>query len=140
MSVRDGLGVWRRSRNTKRTSAGLKTFKEKIVLIEGGYDKHLDYEQIEKPIIENVSTLILLGQTEEKIEEAEKKEMKNVYKEKNNVKDIEIINVKTLEEAVQKAKEKARKEEIILFSPASASFDMFKIGRASCRERVCQYV
>ena len=43
-----------------RTIAGLNSFDEKIVLIAGGYDKHLDYEPIAKPIIDNVSKLILL--------------------------------------------------------------------------------
>ena len=41
-----------------RTIAGLNSFDEKIVLIAGGYDKHLDYAPIAKPIIENVSKLI----------------------------------------------------------------------------------
>ena len=43
-----------------RTIAGLNSFDEKIVLIAGGYDKHLDYEPLAKPIIDNVSKLILL--------------------------------------------------------------------------------
>lgn len=43
-----------------RTIAGLNSFEEKIVLIAGGYDKHLDYEPLAKPILEHVSSLILL--------------------------------------------------------------------------------
>ena len=43
-----------------RTIAGLNSFDEKIVLIAGGYDKHLDYEPLAKPIIDNVETLILV--------------------------------------------------------------------------------
>ena len=50
-----------------RTIAGLNSFDEKIVLIAGGYDKHLDYTPIAKPIIDHVSTLILLGATSKKI-------------------------------------------------------------------------
>ena len=49
-----------------RTIAGLKSFDEKIVLIAGGYDKHLDYTPIAKPIVENVSKLILMGATAKK--------------------------------------------------------------------------
>ena len=41
-----------------RTIAGLNSFDEKIVLIAGGYDKHLDYTPIAKPIVDNVSKLI----------------------------------------------------------------------------------
>ena len=88
------------------------------MLIAGGYDKHLDYEPLAEPIIQNVTTLVLLGQTAGKIETA--------VKSKAGDKKLEIINCKTLEEAVNKAHQCSKKGEIVLFSPASASFDMFK--------------
>lgn len=103
-----------------RTISGLNSYIEPIVLIAGGYDKHLDYAPIAKPIIEKVSKLILLGQTAEKIYQAVSNELDNITKK------IEIYRVQTLEEAVNKAKEVAIKGEVVLFSPASASFDMFK--------------
>ena len=86
----------------------------------GGYDKNLDYTPIAKPILEKVKTLILLGQTSGKIFEAVKNE-----EEKTNKK-IDIYMCNTLEEAVNLAKKSAKQEQIVLFSPASASFDMFK--------------
>lgn len=103
-----------------RTIAGLKAFTEEIVLIAGGYDKHLDYEPIAEPIIDNVKTLILMGQTSNKI--------LGVVQNKLNEKGMElpIYKVESLEEAVKKAKENAKPGQIVLFSPASASFDMFK--------------
>lgn len=103
-----------------RTIAGLNSFDEEIVLIAGGYDKHLDYEPIAKPILDRVKTLILLGQTSGKI--------LNAVKEKQGelgIK-IDIFKVDTLEEAVEKAKMEAKPNQVVLFSPASASFDMFK--------------
>lgn len=103
-----------------RTIAGLNSFDEKIVLIAGGYDKHLDYKPIAKPILDNVSVLILMGQTAEKIKLAVEEEMKNTNKK------IEIYHCDTLSETVNLAKKIARKGEIVLFSPASASFDMYK--------------
>lgn len=103
-----------------RTIAGLNSFDEEIVLIAGGYDKHLDYEPIAKPILRKVKILILMGQTAEKIYGAVKQEQ-----EKENKK-IEIYKVNSLEEAISKAKEKSKPNQIVLFSPASASFDMFK--------------
>ena len=103
-----------------RTIAGLKAFNEEIVLIAGGYDKHLDYTPIAKPILEKVKTLILMGQTADKIYEAVKKEAENQNKE------IEIYKCETLEETIKKANKVAKKGQIILFSPASASFDLFK--------------
>ena len=63
-----------------RTIAGLNSFDEKIVLIAGGYDKHLDYTPIAKPIVENVSALVLVGATTEKIYEAVTKELKSKIK------------------------------------------------------------
>lgn len=103
-----------------RTIAGLNSFDEKIVLIAGGYDKHLDYTPIAKPILQNVSKLILMGQTAKKIEKAVKDEA-----EMQN-KNIPIYNCETLEETVKEAKEIAEEGEVVLFSPASASFDLFK--------------
>ena len=71
-------------------------------------------------ILNKVKTLILTGQTAEKIFGAVKQK-----KEEQN-KSIDIYKVNNLEEAVQKAKEQAKPNQIILFSPASASFDSFK--------------
>ena len=103
-----------------RTIAGLNSFDEKIVLIAGGYDKHLDYTPIGKPIVDNVSKLILMGDTAEKIYDAVKNELDKQSKT------MPIYRCSTLEEVAQKAKEIAEQGEIVLFSPASASFDMFK--------------
>ncbi len=103
-----------------RTIAGLKSFDENIVLIAGGYDKHLDYTPIAKTIVENVGSLILLGQTANKIYSAV------TYELKFSDKELPIYKVNTLEEAVEKANEISKKGDVVLFSPASASFDMFK--------------
>ena len=103
-----------------RTIAGLNSFEEKIVLIAGGYDKHLDYTPIAKPIIEHVGTLILLGATSKKIFSAVNAEL-----EAQN-KTMDIYQCENLEQTVETAYKVAKKGEIVLFSPASASFDMFK--------------
>jgi len=103
-----------------RTIAGLKSFNENIVLIAGGYDKHLDYEPIAKPILEKVSSLILMGQTSEKINTVVLEEINNSNKQ------IKIVKVDNLEEAVNIASKMSTEGDIVLFSPASASFDMFK--------------
>ncbi len=103
-----------------RTIAGLNSFDEEIVLIAGGYDKHLDYKPLAKPIINKVSKLILLGQTSDKIYQ----EVTKLLSIEN--KKLDIFRTTTLEEAINKAKEVSKKGDIVLFSPASASFDMFK--------------
>lgn len=101
-----------------RTIAGLQAFDESIVLIAGGYDKHLDYKPLAKPILEKVSNLILMGQTANKIYT----EVDKIRGEKN----LNIYKCDTLQEAVEVAKAVAKPHEVVLFSPASASFDMFK--------------
>jgi len=108
------------SSSPTRTIAGLNSFDEEIVLIAGGYDKNLDYTPIAKPIVEKVSNLILLGQTSSKIHNAVKNEL-----EKQNKK-LDIHLCTSLEETVDIAKKVAKSGQIVLFSPASASFDMFK--------------
>ena len=108
------------SSSPTRTIAGLNAFDEEIVLIAGGYDKNLDYTPIAKPIVDKVKTLILIGQTSGKIFEAVKEEL-----EKQN-KTLNIYMCKTLEETVNLAKKHSKPSQIVLFSPASASFDMFK--------------
>jgi len=60
-----------------RTIAGLNSFEEDIVLIAGGYDKHLDYEPLAKPIVDKVSKLILLGDTSAKINAVVERELKH---------------------------------------------------------------
>ncbi len=108
------------SSSPTRTISGLNAFEEKITLIAGGYDKNLDYEPIAKPIIDNVSNLILMGQTSGKIFEAVKQELENENKE------LPIYMCNSLEETVKLAEKVTKPGEIVLFSPASASFDMFK--------------
>lgn len=103
-----------------RTIAGLNSFNEKIVLIAGGYDKHLDYTPIAKPIIDKVSKLVLMGATAQKIKDAVELELQKENKQ------MPIYRCNTLEEAVQTAHQLANSDEIVLFSPASASFDLFK--------------
>lgn len=109
------------SSSPTRTIAGLNAFALKnIILIAGGYDKNLDYMPLAKPIIENCKSLVLLGQTADKIEKAVKLELKKSKQE------MPIYRCETLNQAVQTANEITVKGDIVLFSPASASFDMFK--------------
>ena len=103
-----------------RTIAGLNSFDEDIILIAGGYDKHLDYEPIAKPIVDNVKGLILIGQTSEKIYDAVTKEL-----EKQN-KELDIYQCNEFEQIVEVARKIAKPGQVVLFSPASASFDLFE--------------
>ena len=103
-----------------RTISGLNAFDEEIVLIAGGADKNLDYTPIAEPIVNKVKTLILMGETADKIFNSVKQE------EERQGKDINIYMCNSLSQAVILAKRYSVEGQIVLFSPASTSFDMFK--------------
>ena len=104
-----------------KSLAGLNSFSNDIVLIAGGYDKNISYEPLAKPILEHVSKLILFGATKDKIYNAVMDEIKLSGEVKTK-----IYLLDTLEEVVEVANRVSVSGEVVLFSPASASFDMFK--------------
>lgn len=108
------------SSSPTRTLSGLNAFDEDTILIAGGYDKNLDYQPLAKPIVEKVKALLLIGQTSGKIFDVVKEELENQNKE------LDIYMCESLEQTVTLAKKLARPGNVVLFSPASASFDMFK--------------
>ncbi len=103
-----------------KTLAGIYAFDSDIVLIAGGYDKNISYEPLAAPILNKVSKLILFGATKEKIYDA----VRTLQKKTNQ--DVQIYMMDTLEEVVSIAYQISSPGEIVLFSPASASFDMFQ--------------
>ncbi len=118
----DGVEWYNDSASTSPTRgiSALNSFDKKIILIAGGADKNLDYTPIAKPIVEKVKTLILIGQTANKIYEATKKELEKQGK------DLDIHMCESLKQSIDLAKRKAKPGQVVLFSPASTSFDMFK--------------
>ncbi len=105
-----------------RTISGLYSFKQKVILIAGGYDKNLSYDELGMAIVRRVKKLFLVGQTASKIEAA----VRNALKESGAKADIGIKRCETFEEAVTGAYEAAEKGDLVVLSPASASFDMFR--------------
>ncbi len=105
---------------TRTASGTLSLYDEKIIIIAGGYDKHIPYEPLGPVICDKVKTLILLGDTAEKIKTA----VENSENYSNN--NPEIIMVNTMDEAVTKAYEVAKEGDIVSMSPASASFGLYK--------------
>ena len=101
-----------------RTIAGLKAFDQKVILIAGGYDKHIPFDPMMPYVVEKVKALYLCGATAEKIETA----LKNY----SGYKGIpEIIRTKDIPEAVEKIHKTAKKGDIVTLSPACASFDAY---------------
>ena len=100
------------------TIAGLNSFEEDIILLAGGSDKGLGYQEVGEAIAQKVKVLILTGPTSEKIEKATKQALKG--------KQIEIYYTSNMNESVNLANEVAQKGDVVLLSPASASFDLYK--------------
>lgn len=103
-----------------RTIATISVFPGNVVLIAGGYDKKLCYDELGPVLQQRAKALVLLGATADKIEQAYLG-----YIEKNGLASMPIAKVKTMEEAVAKAYELAVSGDVVLLSPASASFDMY---------------
>lgn len=104
-----------------RTALGtLSLYEEKIIIIAGGYDKHIPYDDLGPIICDKVKVLILMGDTAPLIKNAVISSEN--YSENNPV----IIDVNNMEEAVNTAKKYAKKGDIVSLSPASASFGLYK--------------
>ena len=101
-----------------RTIAGLKAFDQKVMLIAGGYDKHIPFEPMMPYVVEKVKTLYLCGDTADKIEQCLRD-----YAGYNG--SPEIVRVKDIAEAVAQAHKNAVQGDIVTLSPACASFDAF---------------
>ncbi len=98
-----------------RTMAALESFDAPLILIAGGSDKQLSYEELGKTVAGRVKRLILLGTTAPKIRQA-------VLAQGG----VTIDEVENLEEAVALAYDLGESGDIVLLSPASASFDQYE--------------
>lgn len=102
-----------------RTLATISAFDKPVVLIAGGYDKHIPFEPLAESGWDKIKALVLLGATKEKIRDV----FLIVLEEKKISIPIYIVN--SLEEAVVKCKEITVSGDYVVLSPACASFDMF---------------
>jgi UDP-N-acetylmuramoylalanine--D-glutamate ligase len=103
-----------------RTIAGLRSFSQKVILIAGGYDKHIPYDVMGPDLVEHVKAMVLTGPTAAKIRAAAENAPGFDRAQ------MDIYEVEDFEEAVLKAVELAQSGDIVTMSPASASFDRFK--------------
>ncbi|MBO5340179.1 MAG: UDP-N-acetylmuramoyl-L-alanine--D-glutamate ligase [Oscillospiraceae bacterium] len=120
--VLDGVRYYNDSIGTSpsRTRSGLMAFEQKVILIAGGYDKQIPFDELGADIIERVKLLILTGDTAEKIKLAV--ETVSGYQPGAP----RIILAGGFEDAVKTARELAREGDVVLLSPACAAFDRFK--------------
>lgn len=120
--VKDGVRFYNDSiaSSPSRTIAGLRSFPEKVILIAGGYDKHIPYDVLGPEICRHVKKLFLGGATGEKIRAAV--ESCPEYDPAT----LEIVDCGTFRPAVLSAAGAAEEGDVVLMSPASAAFDQFK--------------
>ena len=120
--IKDGVKFYNDSiaSSPSRTIAGLRSFSEKVILIAGGYDKHIPYDVLGPEICAHVKKLFLGGATGTLIREAVEK------CPEYDPEVLEIVDCGTFEPAVRAAAAAAVEGDIVLMSPASAAFDQFK--------------
>ena len=104
---------------TRVISGMLSLFPQKILLIAGGYDKHIPFEPLGPAVCDKVKTLILLGDTAQKIQDAVQAAPQ--YQEGCP----KILRVDNMEQAVAAAAAHAQPGDIVSLSPACAAFDLY---------------
>ncbi len=120
--IKDGVRYYNDSiaSSPSRTIAGLRSFPEKVILIAGGYDKHIPYDVLGPEICAHVKRLYLNGATAAQIRAAVVDTPE--YTEGAPV----IVDCVDFAHAVQSAAADAQPGDVVLMSPASAAFDQFK--------------
>jgi len=103
-----------------RTMAGLRSFAQKVILIAGGKDKGVPFDELGAEIVKHVKTLVLTGHAAEQIRDAVTSA--NGYKHGSP----EIILESDFKDAVIAASKAAHDGDIVIMSPACTSFDQFK--------------
>ena len=99
--------------NPDSTEVAIAAMDGDVILIAGGYDKNSNFDNLIEKSKDKLKTVILLGETADKISNSCKKS------------DVEFYIVKDLNKAVELAKKLAVKGEDVLLSPACASWDMY---------------
>jgi UDP-N-acetylmuramoylalanine--D-glutamate ligase len=112
----DGVQYFNDSKATNINSVwyALDSFHVPMTLIMGGRDKGNNYLELEKQIRDKVHTIIAIG------------EAKAAIKEQLGTVVPEMLEANSMKEAVKLARKKAKRGEVVLLSPACASFDMFE--------------
>ncbi len=117
VAEKNGIKFFNDSKSTtiKSCLCAINCFKENIVLIMGGSSKNQNYDEFAKFLTENIKFIVLIGEEKEKIANA-----------LNKVKFKNYSFEETLSSAVKKAIKESSFGGVVLLSPSTASFDMFK--------------
>ena len=120
--IKDGVRYYNDSiaSSPSRTVAGLRSFPEKVLLIAGGYDKQISYDDLAPEICCHVKKLFLNGATAGKIRAAVEACRDYIPGQP------EMVDCGDFTSAVISAAQAAEPGDVVLMSPASAAFDQFK--------------
>lgn len=112
----DGVRYINDSKGTNPDASikALEAYPDPVILIAGGKSKGSDFIPFSEKIKERVKALVLVGQAAKEIEEAVQKVGFKNY-----------VNASSFRESIEKARDLAKSGDLILLSPACASFDMF---------------
>lgn len=125
VAEKDGVSYYNSSIDSSpsRSIAAITSFPESdrkhLILIMGGYDKHIPYTPIGDPICKTARAVFLCGATSEKIREA-------IEKSRFYGDDTEIFSCDGFRDAVMRAADYAKSGDKVILTPASASFDLFR--------------
>ena len=103
-----------------RTRAALRSFSQKVIMVAGGKDKGIGYDDLGPDLREHVKLLVLTGMTAGKLRAAAEK----VPGWDNT--NPEILDVEEFDDAIRAAAVRAEPGDIVILSPASTSFDRFR--------------
>ena len=115
VTTKNGVAYYNdsKSTNNKATMTALSSFSEPTILLMGGLDRGIPFDEL-KPYMNNVKTILCFGETKEKIKD---------FATKNG---IECSIYETLEQATKVASSISNSGDIVLLSPACASWDQYK--------------
>jgi len=114
--------------------AALEAFDEPVIIIAGGYDKKLPFDELGARIAGKAKAAVLIGQTAQKIVDAISNTAMSLRAKRSNLKphntqramrDVRVSRVRSFAEAVETAHRVAESGDVVLLSPACASYDMF---------------
>ncbi len=119
---KDGVKYYNSSIDSSptRTAAALSAFGRRVVIICGGYDKKIPFEPLALSLCRHAKTVVLTGATAGKIKSA------ILECPEYSPEIFELIERPGFEAAVRAASESAEPGDIVILSPACASFDAFK--------------
>ncbi|MFH1717637.1 MAG: UDP-N-acetylmuramoyl-L-alanine--D-glutamate ligase [Planctomycetota bacterium] len=106
----------------------LNAFDQPTIIIAGGYDKNIPFDELGEKIAKKAKAAILIGKTAPKIAAAINDAKTSLRAKRSNLsqRDAKIELVDSLAEAVQLANQLAQRGDVVLLSPACASYDMFE--------------